>query len=93
MDDYKKNKPNWVPTEKDYRLIFRLVNGHWREITSNVPKYADLTLAEYLDMVRIDVPYGCTFMRLDNDYIAMEYRDFNSYVRIDVEPSKHPQPW
>lgn len=87
MDGYYKNVPSWAPTDTDYRLIFKEIDGIWTEISHNLPQYADMTLAQYLEKMGLDIPYGTSFLRLDNDYIAFEYRDYHSYVRIDVSPS------
>lgn len=86
MDNYlfKKNVRGWKPTENDYRLIFRPIDGLWREISGNVAKYNNAFLADYLQSMEIDIPYGCQFCRVKTDDLNFEYRDYGSYVRIDV---------
>lgn len=81
---FRKNVRGWKPTVKDYRLIFREVDGAWREISGNLPEYNCAYLADYLSAMGIDIPYGCEFCRIKTDEMSFEYRDFNSYVRIDV---------
>lgn len=90
-DLFKKNRPNWVPTDIEYRLVFQPVKGQWREVSNNLPRYNGVMLADYLSDVGISIPEGTTFLRLDNGRIALEYRDTNAYVRIDVRPSKFTQ--
>ena len=85
MDDYKKNIPNWEPTPNDYRLIFKEIGGQWREITRNLPKYENVLLSDYLEEMGLNMPDGCTFCRIELDNLHLEYRDFHSFVRIDVK--------
>lgn len=88
MEEYKKNKPAWVPTEDDYRLIFREVDERWVEITGNIPRFKGMTLAEYLDMMGLVMNEGTAFCRIITNRYVIEYRDFHSYVRIDIERAK-----
>lgn len=86
MFDFRKNVPGWVPTEKDYRLIFRPDSrGMWREITCNLPKYQGVLLADYLADMNITIPDGCTFCRIGLGTMRFEYRAFGSGVCIDVD--------
>lgn len=81
----KKNAKGWVATIKDYRLVFRPVDGMWREISNNLPEYSGVCLADYLQQVNVAVPDGCTFCRVIRGGFHFEYRDFSAYVRIDVD--------
>lgn len=85
MEDFKKNVPGWTPSEDDYRLIFRKVRDLWVEVTNNLPEYFGMTIADYMAQMDIAVPYGTKFCRIQRDDLLIEYRDFESYVRIDVE--------
>lgn len=85
MQDFSKNVHGWKPSEDDYRLIFREVNGLWVEITNNLPGYFGMTLADYMSQMGLTVPYGTQFCRIQRDDLDFEYRDMHSYVRIDVK--------
>lgn len=85
MCEFRKNVRGWKPSESDYRLIFREINGEWREISNNLPQFSDRILADYLSIMGIDIPDGCQFCRIKRDNLHFEYRDFGAYVRIDVE--------
>lgn len=80
---FTKNVPNWKPSPTDYRLIFREVDGIWREITGNIPEFKDMTLADYLSQIGIETPDGCTFCRVRRDWWNWEYRAYGGNVRID----------
>lgn len=82
---FKKNVRGWKPSDNDYRLIFREIDGFWREISGNLPRYNCVFLADYLSGVGVVIPEGCTFCRINRTDLHFEYRDFGSYVRIDVE--------
>lgn len=88
MDDFKKNKPGWVATPDDYRLMFKEINGFWVEFTNNLPEYSGMTLAWYLHEMDIVIPEGCQFCRIHRGDECIEYRDCGSYVRIDYERKK-----
>lgn len=79
----KKNAPNWVPSDKDYRLIFREVNGLWIEVSNNLPKYYGMTFADYCSAIDLTIDYGCTFARFRRGNVDICYRDCNGYLRID----------
>lgn len=85
MESFKKNVRGWKPSESDYRLMFREINGEWREITNNLPRLHFSLLADYLQEMGIDIDPDCIFCRIKRDNLRFEYRDFGSYVRIDVE--------
>lgn len=82
---FKKNVRGWKPADNDYRLVFREIDSAWREISGNLPKYSGCYLADFLADVEVDIPYGCVFCRVKRDDIRFEYRDYGSYIRIDVE--------
>ena len=84
MEDFGKNKPGWVPTVKDYRLIFRQIDGEWREITNNLPQYRGVLLADYLEQMEIVIDCDCQFCRVVRDGLTFEYRVYGGSVRIDV---------
>lgn len=85
MDAFKKNVPGWSAKPDDYRLIFKEVNGFWVEVTNNLPEFAGKTLAEYLQVINIEIPYGCQFCRVIIDDERFEFRDFGSFIRVDFE--------
>ena len=85
MIETRKNQKGWRPTANDYLLIFRPVDGMWREISNNLPEYSGVCLADYLQQLNIAVPDGCTFFRIKRGNLHFEYRDFGAYVRIDVD--------
>ena len=84
-DLMKKNVPNWVPSDKDYRLIFREVDGLWIEVSNNLPKYYGMTFADYCNQVDMIIDYGCTFARFRRGNVDTCYRDCGGYLRIDVK--------
>lgn len=63
-EDFKKNAPRWSDTAKDYRLVFRNVDGCWRVIFSNLPQYSNMILADYCAQIGIEIPDGCEMMRV-----------------------------
>lgn len=81
----KKNAPNWVPSDKDYRLIFREVDGLWIEVSNNLPKYYGMTFADYCNQVDLIIDYGCTLARFVRNGMELSYRDFGAYIRVDVK--------
>lgn len=83
MAEFLKNVPNWHPTRDDYRLVFRQVDGIWREISNNLPEYSGLTLAEYLAYMDILVDDRCTFMRLQDANATIEYRVYGGHITVD----------
>lgn len=84
MEDFGKNKPGWVPTVNDYRLIFRQIDGEWREITNNLPQYRGMLLADYLEHMEIVIDCDCQFCRVVREGLTFEYRVYGGSVRIDV---------
>lgn len=87
MNDFRKNVPNWKATRDDYRLVFRLVDGLWREISNNLPEFSSMTLAEYLAKMDIHVDDRCTFMRLEGDDYQIRYRVYGGTITIDYKRS------
>lgn len=84
-EDFKKNAPGWRATAKDYRLVFRLVEGCWREISNNLPQYSNMILADYLALMGIDIPDGCQFCRIVRVDLHFEFREYGGIIRIDVD--------
>lgn len=94
-EDYKKNAPNWTATPDDYRLVFRLVDGMWREVTNNLACYADMLLADYLQEMDIVVPEHCRSLNIryvdEHNYdVKIWYRCYadNGTVAIDFDRKK-----
>ena len=81
-ENYSKNSPNWQPSPSDYLLVFREVNGIWREVSGNVPAYRDMILADYLAQIEIAVPDGCTFCRVSLADGQWEYRQNGGTIRV-----------
>lgn len=79
---FKKNVPNWRASINDYMLAFMWVNGYWREVSGNIPKYANMILADYLDEVGINLPDDCIFCRIKRDGEMWEYRVSGGLIRI-----------
>lgn len=85
MESFKKNVPGWKPSNRDYRLMFREVDGVWREISNNLPQYSGMILADYLALMGIDIPDGCQFCRIIRDNLHFEFREYGGTIRIDVD--------
>lgn len=83
-DRFSKNVPNWKPSPMDYRLVFREVDGIWREISGNIPEFKDMILADYLSYVAVEITDGCTFCRVRRDWWNWEYRAYGGIIRIDL---------
>ena len=79
---FKKNVPGWMPSENDYLLVFQFVYGFWREISGNVPKYAGMIFADYLDAVGINLPDDCTFCRIQRDGEIWECKVYGGMIRV-----------
>lgn len=79
---YEKNRPNWQPSLSDYLLVFREVDGIWREVSGNVPAYKDMILADYLAQIEIEVPDGCTFCRVSLADGQWEFRQNGGIIRV-----------
>lgn len=81
--DFSKNVPNWQPSSADYRLIFQMVDGYWKEISGNIPEFKDMVFADYLDEIDIHIPDDCTFCRVRRDWWQWEFRLYGHQIRID----------
>lgn len=88
-DLMKKNAPNWVPSDKDYRLIFREVDGRWIEISNNLPKYYGMTFADYCSAIGVVIDECCTFARFRRDDMELCFTDCHGYLRVDVNERKN----
>lgn len=80
-----KNVPNWEPSAEDYRLVFREVDGLWREVTGNMPQYSNIILADYLSLMDMQMPDGVTFCRIKRINEQWEYREYGGMIRIDYD--------
>lgn len=80
---FKKNVPNWKASINDYMLAFRqLSDGLWHEVSGNLPKYKDMILAEYLSVMEVSLPDGCTFCRCRWDDAEWEFRQSGGLIRV-----------
>lgn len=79
---YEKNSPNWQPSLSDYLLVFREVDGIWREVSGNIPAYRNMILADYLALVEIEVPVGCLFCRVCLADGQWEFRQNGGLIRV-----------
>lgn len=85
----EKNDPKWVPTESDYILCFLEVDGMWRECSNNIPKYFNMTFADYLNEVEIyNIPEHTQFLRIwDYDRnMGFEYHADGGRIVVNVYP-------
>ena len=82
---FMKNVPNWQPSLSDYLLVFREVDGIWREISGNIPEYKDMILADYLTQVEIEVPAGCIFCRVCLADGLWEFRHNGGIIRVNYK--------
>lgn len=81
--EFSKNVPNWHPTMSDYVLVFRLVDGYWREISANIPQYANMIFADYLTEMDIVLPDDCVFCRISREDELWEFRASGGQIRIN----------
>lgn len=84
-EDFKKNAPGWRATAKDYRLVFRLVDGCWREISNNLPLYKDVILADYCDQIGIEIPEGCIMMKVRRGREEFFIRQWGANIVVDYD--------
>lgn len=86
MRRFEKNVPKWEPTVNDYMLAFREVDGYWREISGNVPQYANMIFAEYLDEMDIALPDDCVFCRIkrndDKGVMKWEFKQYSGILYV-----------
>lgn len=85
MSEFRKNVRGWRPTDTDYELGFREVDGVWREISNNLPQYSGMILSDYLSLMGIDIPDDCQFCRIIRPDLHFEFREYGSIIRIDVD--------
>ena len=76
-ENYSPNQRGWRPTEDDYVLVFMPVDGLWRELSHDIPKYANMVLSDYLAEIGLFVPDDCQFMRIVSDTEYIEYRAYD----------------
>lgn len=81
-EEYLKNKPGWQPTSDDYLLVFKFMDDYWREVSWNLPQYANMIFAEYLEEVGIVLPEGCTFCRVRRDGHEWEFRQYPAKLYV-----------
>lgn len=80
---FKKNVPNWRASINDYMLAFQQLNdGLWHEVSGNLPQYEDMILADYLYIMGVDIPDGCTFCRCRWNNVEWEFRQSGGLIRI-----------
>lgn len=84
-EDFKRNAPGWSATAKDYRLVFRLVDGCWREISNNLPQYSNMILADYCAQIGIDIPNDCEMMRVRRGKEKFFFRQWGANIVVDFE--------
>lgn len=84
-EDFKKNAPGWSATANDYRLVFRIVDGCWREISNNLPQYSNMVLADYCSQVGIDIPDGCVMMRVRRGDKEFYIRKWGASIVVDYD--------
>lgn len=77
-----KNQRGWKPSENDYLLAFQWVEDYWREVSGNVPKYAGMIFADYLNEVGICLPEDCTFCRIQRPGESWEFRAYGGLLRV-----------
>lgn len=85
---YWRNVPHWHPAENDYVLVFMPVDGLWIEVGHDIPKYKNMTLADYLQHMNIIVPDWTQFLRVIDEERRMlfEYRAYDA-LRVVIKVS------
>lgn len=84
-DDFKKNAPGWSATVKDYRLVFRLVDGCWREISNNHPQFSNIILADYCAQIGLEIPDGCEMMKVRRGKEEFFVRQWGANIVVDYD--------
>lgn len=84
-EDFKKNAPGWRATAKDYRLVFRIVDGCWREISNNLPQYSNMILADYWSQIGFEMPDGCEMMRVRRGDGEFFIRKWGASIVVDYD--------
>ena len=84
-EDFKKNAPGWKATAEDYRLVFRNVDGCWREISNNLPQFSNMILADYCAQIGLEIPDGCTMMRVRRGKEEFFIRQWGANIVVDYD--------
>ena len=84
-EDFKKIAPGWRATAMDYRLVFRLVDGCWREISNNLPLYKDVILADYCAQIGLEIPDGCELMKVRRGDEEFFIRRWGASIVVDYD--------
>lgn len=84
-EDFKKNAPGWRATANDYRLVFRNVDGCWREISNNLTQFSNMVLADYCAQIGIEIPDGCTMMRVRRGRAEFFIRQWGANIVVDYD--------
>lgn len=84
-EDFKKNAPGWRATAKDYRLVFRIVDGCWREISDNLPQYSNMILADYWAQIGFEIPDGCEMMKVRRGDEEFFIRKWGASIVVDYD--------
>lgn len=85
---YLPNKPDWLPNENDYVLVFMPVDCIWREVGHEIPKYINMTLADYQSEIGLYVPDYTQFLRIVADDYCIEYRAYDC-MRVTIHYQKN----
>lgn len=83
MQKYRPNKPNYFPNEKEYVLVFMPIDGIWREVGHDIPKYNNILLADYLAEKQLFLPDCTQFCRVIRDNELFEYRAYDC-LRVTI---------
>lgn len=79
-----RNCPNWLPNDHDYQLFFVEVDGVWRELGHDMPKYANCILSDYLAIMNLyNIPDYTQFLRIIHPDYYLEFRHYGGCIRID----------
>lgn len=77
------NLPDWHPDNRLYVLVFTNVNGEIREVSGMMPKYFNILLSEYLNIMGIyNIPDYCTSMLIKAPGYIINYDNYGVYTRI-----------
>lgn len=75
---YYPNQRGWRPSENDFVLVFMPVNGFWREVAHDIPKYSDILLSDFLSIMNLQIPDYTQFLRIISDDMYLAYRHCDS---------------
>lgn len=84
-EDFKKNAPGWSAKDTDYRLVFRLVDGCWREISNNLPQFSNMVLADYCAQIGLEIPDGCELMKVRRGEEEFFVRRWGASIVVDYD--------